>query len=191
MTEQNLELTTSQLEIFNNNQKLIHDVIKKFITNPDFCVNEYEDLVQIGSIGLIKAIKTYNPEKGKFSTYAVNVIRNEIYNGTRRMDKIDSHKCDYDDVYIESCASMVYDNSDEFYESYFQEKQTEILSRIAKKYGGIAENGVNAIMLTLEGYTSKDIAEQYGVEPATITSWISRARSKLKNEPEILKLLDR
>lgn len=191
MTEQNLELTTSQLEIFNNNQKLIHDVIKKFITNPDFCVNEYEDLVQIGSIGLIKAIKTYNPEKGKFSTYAVNVIRNEIYNGTRKMDKIDSHKCDYDDVYIESCASMVYDNSDEFYESYFQEKQTEILSRIAKKYGGVAENGVNAIMLTLEGYTSKDIAEQYGVEPATITSWISRARSKLKNEPEILKLLDR
>lgn len=191
MTEQNLELTTAQLEIFNNNQKLIHDVIKKFITNPDFCVNEYEDLVQIGSIGLIKAIKTYNPEKGKFSTYAVNVIRNEIYNGTRKMDKIDSHKCDYDDVYIESCASMVYDNSDEFYESYFQEKQTEILSRIAKKYGGVAENGVNAIMLTLEGYTSKDIAEQYGVEPATITSWISRARSKLKNEPEILKLLDR
>lgn len=40
---------------------------------------EFEDLVQIGSIGLIKAVSNYNPEFGtKLSTYAVPMITGEI-----------------------------------------------------------------------------------------------------------------
>ncbi len=40
---------------------------------------ELEDLVQIGYIGLIKAVKGFDPDKGfKFSTYAVPVITGEI-----------------------------------------------------------------------------------------------------------------
>lgn len=38
-----------------------------------------EDLQSIGIIGLIKAVKSYDTERGfKFSTYATRVIRNEI-----------------------------------------------------------------------------------------------------------------
>ena len=40
---------------------------------------DLEDLIQIGYIGLIKAIKGFDPEKGfKFSTYAVPLIAGEI-----------------------------------------------------------------------------------------------------------------
>lgn len=40
---------------------------------------EYEDLVQIGSIGMLKAIRSFNLEKGTvFSTYAVPLIIGEI-----------------------------------------------------------------------------------------------------------------
>ena len=40
---------------------------------------EYEDLVQIGSIGMFKAIKTFDMDKGTaFSTYAVPLIIGEI-----------------------------------------------------------------------------------------------------------------
>lgn len=40
---------------------------------------DYEDLVQIGAIGLVKAIRGFDPERGtRFSTYAVPVIAGEI-----------------------------------------------------------------------------------------------------------------
>ncbi len=40
---------------------------------------EYEDLVQIGTMGMLKAIKSFDPERGcVFSTYAVPLITGEI-----------------------------------------------------------------------------------------------------------------
>ena len=40
--------------------------------------SDLEDYIQVGLIGLLKAIRKYNPEKAKFSTFAVTCIRNEI-----------------------------------------------------------------------------------------------------------------
>ena len=38
----------------------------------------YEDLMQSGFEGLLKALKTYDPDKGKLSTYSVSFIRHEM-----------------------------------------------------------------------------------------------------------------
>lgn len=63
---------------FQQNEKLIWDVIHKMNCEPS------EDLYQIGSIGLINAIRQFNPTKGfKFSTYASTCIRNEILRSFR------------------------------------------------------------------------------------------------------------
>lgn len=57
------------------NMGLVHSVAKRFIGRGV----EYEDLVQIGSIGLIKAVKNFDASTGyKFSTYAVPMIIGEI-----------------------------------------------------------------------------------------------------------------
>ena len=71
------------------------------------------------------------------------------------------------------------------------EEGLNIIDECANKYGGIAAKGVEAIKLTLMGYTCKDISEMYNVDAKTITSWISRARQKLQKEPALLKLLDK
>ena len=48
-----------------------------------------EDLISIGTIGLIKAINTYNPDKKiKLATYASRCIENEILMHLRRTNKI-------------------------------------------------------------------------------------------------------
>ena len=62
--------------LFNNNVGLIHHVLKRFMSRAG-C--DMEDLFQIGSIGLLKAIEKFDTEFGVcFSTYAVPLIMGEI-----------------------------------------------------------------------------------------------------------------
>lgn len=57
------------------NSGLVWSIVKRFLKRG----YEAEDLYQIGSIGLIKAIKNFNPEyEVKLSTYAVTYILGEI-----------------------------------------------------------------------------------------------------------------
>ena len=62
-------------ELVSNNLGLVHHVVKRFVGRGV----ETEDLIQIGSIGLLKAIDHFNTEYGvQFSTYAVPMIQGEI-----------------------------------------------------------------------------------------------------------------
>lgn len=61
--------------LIEHNLRLVSHIMKKYYTNPE----EAEDLVSIGTIGLIKGINTYRPEKGvKLATYASRCIENEL-----------------------------------------------------------------------------------------------------------------
>jgi RNA polymerase sigma factor (sigma-70 family) len=42
-----------------------------------------DDLIQWGQIGLFKAVKSYQPDKGSWSVYAIICIRNAVQNGLR------------------------------------------------------------------------------------------------------------
>lgn len=57
------------------NMGLVYSIAKRFCGRG----YEYDDLIQVGSIGLIKSVKNFNPDFNvKFSTYAVPVITGEI-----------------------------------------------------------------------------------------------------------------
>jgi len=57
------------------NLRLVAHIVKKF----DNCVEDPEDLISIGTVGLIKAINTYQQGKGtRLATYAARCIENEI-----------------------------------------------------------------------------------------------------------------
>ena len=61
-------------ELIEHNLRLVAHVVKKF----NNC-GEADDLIGVGTIGLIKAIKSYNPDKNvTLSTYASRCIENEI-----------------------------------------------------------------------------------------------------------------
>ena len=58
-----------------HNLRLVAHIIKKYYRNTD----AQDDLVSIGTIGLIKAVNTFNPQKNiKLSSYASRCIENEI-----------------------------------------------------------------------------------------------------------------
>lgn len=58
-----------------HNLRLVAHIIKKYYAS----YKEQEDLISIGTIGLIKAVGTFDNEKGiRFATYASRCIENEI-----------------------------------------------------------------------------------------------------------------
>ena len=62
-------------ELVEENMGLVRQVARRFLDRG----TEYEDLVQIGTIGMIKAIRSFSLERGTaFSTYAVPLIIGEI-----------------------------------------------------------------------------------------------------------------
>lgn len=65
-----------------HNLKLVKYFSSKY-TKVDSPGRDEEDLFQEGTIGLINAINTYDPESGKFSAYAAFCIRTAIFNYMR------------------------------------------------------------------------------------------------------------
>lgn len=62
-------------QLIEHNLRLVAHIIKKYYTQ----TGDQDDLISIGTIGLIKAINTYNPEKNiKLATYASRCIENAI-----------------------------------------------------------------------------------------------------------------
>lgn len=61
--------------LIRHNLRLVAHIAKKF----DYGHDEQDDLISIGTIGLIKGINTFNPQKNvKLATYAARCIENEI-----------------------------------------------------------------------------------------------------------------
>ncbi|MBQ8014621.1 MAG: sigma-70 family RNA polymerase sigma factor, partial [Clostridia bacterium] len=61
--------------IIEHNLRLVAHIIKKYSANS----NEQDDLISIGTIGLIKAVNTFDDSKGiKLATYASKCIENEV-----------------------------------------------------------------------------------------------------------------
>ena len=65
----------ARTELIEHNLRLVSHIIKKYYSNYD----EQEDLISIGTIGLIKAIDSFDVDKGiRLATYAARCIENEI-----------------------------------------------------------------------------------------------------------------
>ena len=67
--------TDARTELIEHNLRLVSHIIKKYYANYD----EQEDLISIGTIGLIKAIDSFDVDKGaRLATYAARCIENAI-----------------------------------------------------------------------------------------------------------------
>ncbi|MBQ7541947.1 MAG: RNA polymerase sporulation sigma factor SigK [Clostridia bacterium] len=61
--------------LIEHNLRLVAHIIKKYYASCD----DQDDLISIGTIGLIKAVNTFDPKKGaRLATYAARCIENEI-----------------------------------------------------------------------------------------------------------------
>ncbi|WP_430785113.1 RNA polymerase sporulation sigma factor SigK [Virgibacillus flavescens] len=72
-------------KLIEHNLRLVAHIVKKFENTGE----DMEDLISIGTIGLIKGIESFSPDKGtKLATYAARCIENEILMHLRALKKV-------------------------------------------------------------------------------------------------------
>jgi len=76
---------TARNKLIEHNLRLVAHIVKKF----DNTGEDVEDLISIGTIGLIKGVESFSPGKGtKLATYAARCIENEILMHLRSLKKV-------------------------------------------------------------------------------------------------------
>lgn len=155
-----------------------------------------EDLISIGTIGLIKAINTYKPEKNiKLATYASRCIENEILMHLRKTSNLKTEisfdeplNTDWDGNELLLSDIMGTEN-DVVMKPVEEEVDRQLLSKAIETLSD-REKVIITMRFGLDGkeeQTQKDVAELMGISQSYISRLEKRIISRLKKE--ILRML--
>lgn len=177
-------------KLIEHNLRLVAYIVNKHYSES----RDTEDLISIGTIGLIRAAETFDPAKDiSFSTYASTCIQNQIKMYFRKNrhrnsevylnDPIDTDKngneitladifsdgtCVDDEVDLKIDTERLY----RFLEHTLDERERDI---IVKRYG-LTVNGKASVPLT-----QREIARNLGISRSYVSRIEKRAIDKLKN----------
>lgn len=150
-----------------------------------------EDLISIGTIGLIKAVNTFNPEKKiKLATYASRCIENEILMYLRRNNKVKSEisfdeplNIDWDGN--ELLLSDVLGTDDDIITRDLESKVDKSLLKKALEQLNAREKQIMELRFGLVGQeekTQKDVADLLGISQSYISRLEKKIIRRLKKE---------
>ena len=155
-----------------------------------------EDLISIGTIGLIKAINTYKPAKNiKLATYASRCIENEILMHLRKTSGLRSEvsfdeplNTDWDGNEL-LLSDILGTENDVVMKPIEDDVDRQLLSEAMEKLDG-REKQIITMRFGLDGRperTQKEVADLLGISQSYISRLEKRIISRLKKE--ILKML--
>ncbi|MBC5635880.1 RNA polymerase sporulation sigma factor SigE [Ornithinibacillus sp. BX22] len=150
-----------------------------------------EDLISIGTIGLIKAVNTFNPEKKiKLATYASRCIENEILMYLRRNNKLKSEisfdeplNIDWDGN--ELLLSDVLGTEEDVITKNLETKVDKHLLQNALSQLNAREKQIMELRFGLIGEeekTQKDVADMLGISQSYISRLEKKIIRRLKKE---------
>lgn len=175
--------------LIEHNLRLVVYIAKKF----DNTAVGVEDLISIGTIGLIKAINTFNPEKNiKLATYASRCIENEILMYLRRSSKMKA------EVSIDEPLNVDWDGNelllsdilgteeDTIYKDLENEAERRLLNRAINQLSS-REKLIVKMRFGLdhpdgEEKTQKEVADYLGISQSYISRLEKKIMQRLKRE---------
>ena len=175
--------------LIEHNLRLVVYIAKKF----DNTGVGVEDLISIGTIGLIKSINTYNPDKNiKLATYASRCIENEILMYLRRNNKtklevsIDEPlNVDWDGNEL-LLSDILGTEEDVIYKDIENEVERKLLTKAINK---LSERERIIINLRFglntpngEEMTQKEVASYLGISQSYISRLEKKIMKRLKRE---------
>ncbi|MBS5064784.1 MAG: RNA polymerase sporulation sigma factor SigE [Hungatella hathewayi] len=185
-TEEEGEAKSTLIE---HNLRLVVYIAKKF----DNTSVGVEDLISIGTIGLIKAINTFNPEKNiKLATYASRCIENEILMYLRRNNKtkmevsIDEPlNVDWDGNEL-LLSDILGTDEDIIYRNLEHETERSLLNsdidRLNTREKRIVELRFGLTNADGDEMTQKEVADLLGISQSYISRLEKKIMKRLKKE---------
>ena len=173
--------------LIERNLRLVVYIARKF-ENTGICI---EDLVSVGTIGLIKAVNTFKPDKKiKLATYASRCIENEILMYLRRNSKVKAEISFYEPLNIDwdgnelLLSDILGTDNDEVYNLIEDEVDKQLLLLAMKKLNE-REKEIVRLRFGLNGKrekTQKEVADMLGISQSYISRLEKRIIKTLKNE---------
>ena len=167
-------------KLIEHNLRLVVFLAKKY----DDTMYDLEDLVSIGTIGLIKAIKTYKLDKNiKLATYASRCIDNEILMFLRKNKKRNSEvsfedSINYDSEGNELYIEDVFGTEEDIVEKSIENKDNRIL--LEKEVYKLSERDRKIIELRYGLFGKKELTQKELADKLCISqSYISRIEKKV------------
>ena len=162
-------------------------IAKKF----DGCATSTEDLVSIGTIGLMKAVKTFNPDKNiKFATYASRCIENEILMHLRKVNNA-KHEMSFDEpLSIDwdgnelTLRDVLGSEPDEISVDIEYSDEKKLLLKIVNSLSD-KERELMKMRFGIMGeteHTQKQLADLMGISQSYISRLEKRIIEKIRNE---------
>ena len=173
--------------LIERNLRLVVYIARKF-ENTGICI---EDLVSVGTIGLIKAVNTFKPDKKiKLATYASRCIENEILMYLRRNSKVKAEISFYEPLNIDwdgnelLLSDILGTDNDEVYNLIEDEVDKQLLLLAMKKLNE-REKEIVRLRFGLNGKrekTQKEVADMLGISQSYISRLEKRIIKTLKKE---------
>jgi RNA polymerase sporulation-specific sigma factor len=173
--------------LIERNLRLVAHIVRKYVNND--MDRSMEDLISIGTIGLIKAITSFDMDKGKLSTYAAKCIDNELLMMLRYDKKKSKEVSLYEAIGTDREGNEislfdVVESGEDTIENQCEAKEdiirlreiikTELTQReytiICKRYGINGETEM----------TQREIAEKLGISRSYVSRIEKKALEKLK-----------
>ncbi|MCS4466347.1 RNA polymerase sporulation sigma factor SigE [Clostridium botulinum] len=173
--------------LIERNLRLVVYIARKF-ENTGICI---EDLVSVGTIGLIKAVNTFKPDKKiKLATYASRCIENEILMYLRRNSKVKAEISFYEPLNIDwdgnelLLSDILGTDNDEVYNLIEDEVDKQLLLLAMKKLNE-REKEIVRLRFGLNGKrekTQKEVADMLGISQSYISRLEKRIIKTLKKK---------
>ena len=171
------------------NLRLVAHVMKKYYAQ----TADQEDLISIGTIGLMKGVTTFDPSKGaRLATYAARCVENEIlmYFRAQRKSAQDVSLSDYIDTGADGAPLELMDVISEdrdLLEELTAREAEALVRRAVEKCLTEQERQVFRLRYGLEGeepLRQRQVAERTGISRSYVSRIEKRALEKLRAELE-------
>ena len=170
-----------------HNLRLVAHIIKKYYTQSA----DQEDLISIGTIGLIKGISSFDPEKGaRLATYAARCIENEILMYFRSQKKLQGEVSLSDSIETDKEGNAlqlmdVVGVDDTMLDDIHDRDSALRLHQIIRERLTTREAEIIRLRYGLGGtipLTQREIAASFGISRSYVSRIEKRALEKLRQE---------
>lgn len=170
-------------KLIEHNLRLIVHIIKKYYSG----YSDQDDLISIGTIGLIKGVNSFRPEKGvKLATYASRCIENEILMHFRSMKKTAQDVSMNDPIETDSegnplTIADIISTDDTIVDDIYEKSGRQLVRKLLNEMKNERDKTVIVLRYGMNGndpMTQQEVADLLGIS----RSYVSRIESRVLAE---------